>query len=83
MTFGRLDCWKKQKLTHEIATKNTKSHTPNCKKTQSCTPKTKNHILDYRKNCRITHAKAQNCKPNYSKKQPKKITYQITAKIAI
>jgi hypothetical protein len=27
MTFGRLDCWKKQKFTHEIATKNTKLHT--------------------------------------------------------
>jgi hypothetical protein len=41
MTFGRLDCWKKQNFTHEIATKNTKSHTPDYRKTQNCTPKNK------------------------------------------
>jgi hypothetical protein len=27
MTFGRLDCWKKQKFTHEIVTKKTKNNT--------------------------------------------------------
>jgi hypothetical protein len=41
MTFGRLDCWKKQKFTHEIATKNTKSHTSDYRKTQNCTPENK------------------------------------------
>jgi len=41
MTFGRLDYWKKQKFTHEIATKNKISHTPDCKKTQNCTPENK------------------------------------------
>jgi ubiquitin len=41
MTFGILDCWKKQKFTHEIATKNTKSRTPDCKQTQTCTPENK------------------------------------------
>jgi hypothetical protein len=41
MTFGRLDCWKKQKFTHEIATKNTKSHTPDYRQTQNCTPENK------------------------------------------
>jgi hypothetical protein len=41
MTFGRLDCWKKQKFTHEIATKNTKSHTPDFRKTQNCSPENK------------------------------------------
>jgi hypothetical protein len=44
--------------------------------------KTKNHIPSYRKSYRIAHAKAQNCKLDCSKKQ-QKITYQITAKIAI
>jgi len=37
MTFGRLDCWKKQNFTHEIATKNKKLHTSDNKKTQNCT----------------------------------------------
>jgi hypothetical protein len=32
---------KKQKFTHEIATKNSKSHTPDYKKTQNCTRKQK------------------------------------------
>jgi hypothetical protein len=41
MTFGRLDSWKKQKFTHEIATKNTKSHTPDYRKTQNCAPENK------------------------------------------
>jgi hypothetical protein len=36
-----LDCWKKQSFTHEIASKNTKSHIPDCRKTQNCTPENK------------------------------------------
>jgi hypothetical protein len=30
--------------------------------------KTKNHIPSYKKNYRIAHAKAQNCKPDCNKK---------------
>ncbi len=36
-----MDCWKKQSFTHEIASKNIKSHTLDCRKTQNCTPENK------------------------------------------
>ncbi len=45
--------------------------------------KTKNHIPGYKKNYKIAQAKAQNCKPDCSKKNNKKITYQIVTKITI
>jgi hypothetical protein len=66
-----LEDWIKQKFTHEITTKNTKSYTPDYRKTKNCTPENKKSHTKLQKKYRIAHAKAQNYKPDYSKKQQK------------